>query len=245
MRSGKPPAVYPVCDRSVAKGHECYTVEIRGTNVCLKYKIFLCNALFIVCRSFHNLYIGVAAGNVVCNKLSPSAEDELCLVPVPPPSAPLAPTNVQSHSGGPADSSVGVFSKLKCKMGFHSGNYVYLRAGSCEQALACPTCGTTQTRIEHQHSSPQYMTPNSCVRHKVCSRCGHIKDAGVLHQMGPYVYTMHGSCTMAAGCARCGAIETTMQHEYGPWECLVPATGHYVSICYRCGDRRNDFRGPG
>jgi len=228
MRSGKN-ELKPKLDRTVPKGHETYYPEVCGTAMCF--------------RTAHGLYLGVAAGSVMCNNthITPSIPgftamdtgEWFMLTAVPKPAG--------IATAAPAETP-GLLTRAKCLVGFHKGDYTYDQPGSCAQTLHCTACSAIVRRTHHHESihNPQYLTPGSCHRTKLCQRCGHTESAGEVHQaMGPETWAGPGSCTRMSACGRCGSVKTREDHAYGPYQHVSPSNCATIAYCVRCGSSKS------
>ena len=129
-----------------------------------------------------------------------------------------------------------LFDKGKCALGFHAGDWRYLREGQCQQVRVCPRCKTESQQLVHAWQSWQHPAAGSCQLARRCGRCGD-QETKIEHVWGTPVYQADGSCVVIRPCSRCG--ETTSAgttHVWESWAYDVADNCSQTVSCSRCGE---------
>jgi hypothetical protein len=92
-----------------------------------------------------------------------------------------------------------------CRLGIHSGKWVYVTDGNCSQLKVCGRCGKTRVRTKHQREW-RYIEDRNCDQVRNCKRCGEATRHRVKHIWDPWYEA--GPDTRERDCSRCGKQET-------------------------------------
>ena len=130
----------------------------------------------------------------------------------------------------------------QCVLGFHSGEWHYIRASDCGQTQVCANCGVTNRRVEHIWGEWERTQADCCEETRACSRCGKTEQR-VVHDWGAPEFLRGGSCKRVQTCTRCGAKESlAAEHQWAHWEAVDEGTCAEVLVCGRCGVRSDQQR---
>jgi hypothetical protein len=136
--------------------------------------------------------------------------------------------------------------RAKCKIGAHSGEWLQVAAGSCDEQRTCAHCGLVSSRTEHRLSGWSYVTDPAapaCTRERHCQRCPDM-EREVKHTMrwrADYPGG-HEKCMKRHDCTRCGFTEgrTMLAHQWQP----DPGTGNFSPAGQVFGTDNNFPAGP-
>ena len=129
-----------------------------------------------------------------------------------------------------------LFDRGKCALGFHAGEWRYLRKGSCQQTRVCSRCETESQQLVHTWEAWDYQNTDACQMARQCGRCGE-KEIKVEHVWGTPVYQSEGSCELIRPCSRCGETKAAgTAHVWESWSYDGDQVCSQVVTCSRCGD---------
>ena len=129
-----------------------------------------------------------------------------------------------------------LFDRGKCALGFHAGDWRYVRQGSCQQTRVCSRCKTESQQLVHTWQSWDYQNADACLMARECGRCGE-KETKTEHVWGTPVYQSEGSCAVIRPCSRCGETKAAgTAHVWESWSYDGEQICSQVVTCSRCGD---------
>jgi len=109
------------------------------------------------------------------------------------------------------------YAAMLCRLGIHSGKWVYVAEGNCRQLRVCGRCGKTGVRTKHQRQW-QYIYSGLCEQAKVCPRCGASTGHRTRHEWGGAWDTGNWWNNKAHECTRCGVVEKWAEYEYSSYD---------------------------
>ena len=129
-----------------------------------------------------------------------------------------------------------LFDRGKCALGFHAGDWRYLREGSCQQTRVCSRCKTESQQLVHTWQAWDYQNADACLMARECGRCGE-KETKTEHVWGTPVYQSEGSCAVIRPCSRCEETKGAgSAHVWESWSYEGDQVCSQVVTCTRCGD---------
>jgi hypothetical protein len=125
----------------------------------------------------------------------------------------------------------------------HELNWKYFQEGSCEGTMVCTRCGyeVAKETCHEKWSEPDYKSKDSCMKYKICLRCGESQTAGENHVWGAendgWYYIQDRNCSVEKVCLRCQrAKKSSIRHQWGPFKPEAKDSCRYISYCERkCG----------
>src|SRR5207253_8056303 len=96
-----------------------------------------------------------------------------------------------------------LFDKGKCALGFHRGDWRYVKDQHCQQIQVCARCKAESHQVVHTWQAWQYLTSGACEMARQCGRC-HEQENKIEHAWNPPVYESAESCVQVRPCSRCG-----------------------------------------
>lgn len=94
--------------------------------------------------------------------------------------------------------------RMFCRLGLHSGVWVFPIEANCTQLRMCTRCGKTQQRIKHNRKW-LYIKEGACQQVKTCLRCDEKGNQRTTHVWGP---TYSAGSQDAHDCTRCREHES-------------------------------------
>ena len=135
-----------------------------------------------------------------------------------------------------------LFDRGKCALGFHAGEWRYLREGSCQQTRVCSRCKAESQQLVHTWQTWDYQNADACLMVRECGRCGE-KETKTEHVWGTPVYQSEGSCALIRPCSRCGETKAAgTAHVWESWNYDGEQACSQVIACSRCGDTGSQRR---
>lgn len=151
---------------------------------------------------------------------------------------------------------MGFLKDSRHRLGFHTGDWVYDTAGSCEQTRRCTGCSDVSVRERHTLSDWAYQEPryaNACAKNRSCQRCPltetkadhafatfYIEDLegrpDLAAAMGDGYRLMAQPCAAVAGCKFCNATgnQVTIIHRWA-YPKHNDDDGKLYTTCRGCG----------
>jgi hypothetical protein len=127
-----------------------------------------------------------------------------------------------------------LFDRGKCALGFHAGEWRYMRSGDCQQTRVCSRCQAESQQTLHTWEPWEYAAADDCRMARQCSRCGE-EETKTEHAWGAPVYQAEGSCEQVRPCSHCrekAPAGTT--HVWKLWTYDAEDTCSQILICLRC-----------
>lgn len=128
---------------------------------------------------------------------------------------------------------------LRCRLGYHKGEWVYESPTSCKQKEICARCGKElypPMFFGHKElTSWDFAAPDDCRRLATCLRCGETEYFRPSHSYSEPTYENPDSCRMASVCERCGDVIKFVQHIRESDYADYYESCRTRSICKRCG----------
>ncbi len=134
--------------------------------------------------------------------------------------------------------------KGQCALGFHKGEWDYLRPDRCEQEVNCARCGL-QTRVKHEsYTSWEEDAQDACREIRHCERCAE-EDARSNHDFVDQGPKRPGDCrTFTQACRKCREKKekrySKPKHRWGSWQANPGATNEMFRVCNHCGEKEFD-----
>lgn len=102
------------------------------------------------------------------------------------------------------DRKISWLKRMLCRLGIHSGVWVFPIEANCKQLRVCTRCGKTRQRIKHNRKW-LYVKEEACQQIKTCLRCDERGKLRTKHVWGP---TYSVGSKDAHDCVRCKEHET-------------------------------------
>ena len=99
--------------------------------------------------------------------------------------------------------------RMLCRLGIHSGVWVFPIEANCKQLKVCTRCGKTLHRIKHNRKW-LYIKEGACEQVKTCLRCDEKGKQRTEHIWGP---TYSAGSQDAHDCTRCKKHESWTRYE--------------------------------
>ncbi len=117
---------------------------------------------------------------------------------------------------------------LKCFLGIHSNEWIYLSEKNCIQEWVCSRCGrkSGQTREIDDYSEWESSMQQKCEQERICRRCGH-KQHRSNHNFSEW-----------EGWAETQTYESAGSSRPGMWtqvDVTTTTVSHYCRKCKDCG----------
>jgi hypothetical protein len=127
--------------------------------------------------------------------------------------------------------------KGKCALGFHIGDWVYVRERGCEQVRICSRCHAETRQTVHTWGAWQYRASDSCEMARTCSRCGE-DEHKTEHVWGDAAYESEESCKTVRPCTRCNERTPAGDaHTWQSWSYDAAESCGQTLTCSRCGQK--------
>jgi hypothetical protein len=127
-----------------------------------------------------------------------------------------------------------LFDKGKCALGFHTGDWRYVKDQQCEQVQVCSRCKAENRQVVHIWQAWQYLSSKSCEMIRKCGRCRQ-EENKVEHAWAAPVYEAPGSCVQVRPCSRCREKSSAgVTHTWDSWSYEIHGQCTQVSTCSRC-----------
>jgi hypothetical protein len=135
-----------------------------------------------------------------------------------------------------------LFDKGKCSLGFHIGEWRYIKDRQCEQMRTCPRCKTESVQVVHFWEPWQYRASEACDMTRKCGRCRE-EENKLEHIWAAPVYEASGSCAQIRPCSRCKEkFYAGVSHTWDNWVYETPDHCSQISTCSRCAARGSERR---
>jgi len=128
-----------------------------------------------------------------------------------------------------------LFDKGKCALGFHIGEWRYLKDRQCEQIQVCSRCKNESRQVVHGWRSWEYLASGACEMARRCGRCNE-EETKTEHVWSAPVYESAASCIQLRPCSRCGQTSSAgTAHVWNSWSYEAQGQCGQVAACSRCG----------
>jgi hypothetical protein len=128
-----------------------------------------------------------------------------------------------------------LFDQGKCALGFHTGDWRYVKDQQCEQIQVCSRCKAKTRQVVHIWQPWRYLASELCEMSRKCGRCRE-EEKKVEHTWTAPVYEAPGSCVKVRPCSRCREKSSAgVTHKWDSWSYESHGQCTQVSTCSRCG----------
>jgi hypothetical protein len=135
-----------------------------------------------------------------------------------------------------------LFTKGKCALGFHTGEWSYLHDRSCQQTRICSHCQVASQQLVHDWQSWEYESSDDCRMARRCGRCAET-ETKVDHVWSSPLYESDESCALVRPCSRCKETSPAGNaHVWESWSYDTVDNCSQVVTCSRCGESGSERR---